>query len=198
MTNSTKYINIIDLVESEYGILKIPPATKTFIMPDGYFLNLEKVKHHSDVEKFLIDLGVVESNFAIIGGGSPTLSHLGCIRCDPVKKVCILPACEYPTDEALNSLLLWLDMMSQKHNYVNIVGHDGQSVNYNFDEYIPDDIISRVERYYTSHILYEHQVSIKRSCGANYKRQVVGVPIELEKVSKELKEKFENKFKNGE
>lgn len=190
-----KNVDVIEIVEIEFGTTKIPPSTKTFIMPDGLFLNLDKVRHHSDIERYLIDAGVSESTFAIIGGGSPTLSHLGCIRCDPIKKTCILPACDYPTDEALKSLLLWLDMMSSKYPYVTVVGHDGQSVNYSFDEYISDDIVDRVQRYYTSHILYEHQVKITRASGATYKRGPAGYPLELEIKDKVLREENERKFR---
>ena len=187
-------VSIIDIVELEFGVYKTPPSTKTFIMPDGMFLNLDRVKHHSDVEKFLIEKGLAESEFAIIGGGSPTLSHLGCIRLDPKKQTCILPACEYPSEEALNSLLLWLDMMSSSYKYVTVVGHDGQSVDYHFSEYITDDIISRVRRYYISNVLYEHQVRIVRASGATYKRQPVGYPLELEIKDKSLRESNEIKF----
>ena len=188
-------IDVIDLVEIEFGVYKTPPMTKTFIMPDGLFLNLDKVRHHSDVEQFLIERGLSKSEFAIIGGGSPTLSHLGCIRCDPKRQTCILPACEYPEDEALNSLLLWLDMMSNKYSYVTVVGHDGQSVDYHFGDYIADDIVGRVRRYYTSNILYEHQMKIIRASGATYKRNPAGYPLEMEIKDKKLREENERKFR---
>lgn len=190
-----KDVDIIDLVESEFGVYKTPPSSKTFIMPDGLFLNLDKVRHHSDVEQFLIDKGLSESEFAIIGGGSPTLSHLGCIRCDPKKQTCILPACEYLEEESLNGLLLWLDMMSSKYSYVTVVGHDGQSVDYHFGDYIADDIVSRVRRYYSSGTLYEKQVKIVRASGATYKRNPVGYPLELEVKDKSLREANEKKFR---
>ena len=192
-----KNIDVIEMTELEFGTFATPPTTKTFIMPDGLFLDLSKVKHHSDVEQFLIDVGVSESEFAIIGGGSPTLSHLGCIRVDPIKKTCILPACDYPSDESLNSLLLWLNMMSSIYPHVTVVGHDGQSVNYSFDEYISDDIIDRIHRYYSSNILYEHQVRIVRASGATYKRNKVGYPLELEIKDKSLREEAENIFRGN-
>lgn len=190
-----KDVDIIDLVELEFGVHKTPPSSKTFIMTDGLFLNLDKVRHHSDVEQFLIDKGLSESEFAIIGGGSPTLSHLGCIRCDPKKQTCILPACEYLEEESLNGLLLWLDMMSNKYSYVTVVGHDGQSVDYHFGDYIADDIVSRVRRYYSSGTLYEKQVKIVRASGATYKRNPVGYPLELEVKDKSLREANEKKFR---
>lgn len=190
-------VNVIEMVELEFGTFKTPPITKTFIMPDGLFLNLDRVRHHSDVEKFLISVGVAESDIAIIGGGSPTLSHLGCIRVDPQKQTCILPACEYIEQEALNSLLLWLDMMSSKYSYVTVVGHDGQSVDYDFSNYISDDIVDRIRRYYSSGILYEHQVRIVRASGATYKRNKVGYPLELEIKDKSLREEAEKIFRSS-
>lgn len=143
-------VDIVDLVELEFGVYKTPPPNKTFIMLDGLFLNLDKVRHHSDVEQFLIDKGLSESEFAIIGGGSPTLSHLGCIRCDPKKQTCILPACDHLEVEVIGGLVLWLDMVSSRYSFVTVVGHDGQSVTYSFSEYITDDIVERVRRYYSS------------------------------------------------
>lgn len=190
-------INIIEMVELEFGTFKSPPPIKTFIMPDGLFLDLSGVKHHSDVEQFLIDAGVSESDFAIIGGGSPALSHLGCIRVDPIKKTCILPACDYPSDETLNSLLLWLDVMSSMYSYITAVGHDGQSVDYDFNSYISDDIVDRIRRYYSSNILYEHQVRIVRASGATYKRSRAGCPLELEIKDKSLREESEKIFKEN-
>lgn len=188
-------INIIEMVELEFGTSKTPQLTKTFIMPDGLFLDLSTVRHHSDIEQFLINVGASESEFAIIGGGSPTLSHLGCIRIDPKKQTCILPACEYIETEAMNSLLLWLDMMESKYSFVTVVGHDGQSVDYSFDDYITDDIIDRIRRYYSSGTLYEHQVKIVRASGATYKRQPVGNSLELEIKNKSLREESERIFR---
>ena len=188
-------VDIIDLVELEFGVYKTPPSSKTFILPDGLFLNLDKVRHHSDVEQFLIDRGLSESEFAIIGGGSPTLSHLGCIRCDPKKQTCILPACDHLEVEAIGGLVLWLDMMSSRYPFVTVVGHDGQSVTYSFSEYITDDIVERVRRYYSSGTLYEKQVKIVRASGATYKRNPVGYPLELEVKDKSLREANEKKFR---
>lgn len=47
-------------------------------------LNLSNYKHHSEVEKVLIENGYSSYSY-IPTGGSPTMRYLGAIRCDTIK-----------------------------------------------------------------------------------------------------------------
>ena len=62
-------------------------------------------------------------------------------------------------------------------------------------EFTSDDIVDRVQRYYSSHILYEHQVRIVRASGATYVRKSAGNKLELEITDKSLRENAETKFR---
>ena len=56
--------NIIYFVESHFGTTVTTPKHKTFIMPDGRFLNMSNCYLHSDVERFLINNGMSDRRFA--------------------------------------------------------------------------------------------------------------------------------------
>ena len=167
--------NIIDFVESHFGTTNIPPKHKTFIMPDGKFLNMSNCYLHSDVEKFLINNGMSEEKFANAVDGSPTLSKNGCFRCNATKKYIILPEVSYPTEESLNSVLIWLDSLS-KIGSVTVCGYDGSQMSYSLSEMSSDDIVNRIIGYYKFHILFE---STKNVGGTKFVRNGVGSKLEI-------------------
>ena len=185
---------IIDKVVEHFGTYNLVPEWKTFILPDGRFLNMDKLRAHSDVEQWLINNGLSKEKFAYMHMGSPTLSKLGCFRCNPRGRYCILPEVDYPTDEALNSLLLWLDSQSSNGDYVTIVTPSGKSVRYSFSDYISDEIVDRIDRFYTSGTLYEKQVDIKRAGNAKYERNPVGEKLSLCKINESVKAQKEMEF----
>ena len=187
-------VDIINKVEERFGTSDYPPEGKTFIMPDGKFLNMSKIDAHYQVEQWLIDNGLSDVKLAYMINGSPTLSRLGCFRCNANGSYCILPEVDYPTDEALNSLLLWLDKQSNNRDSVTIVSPTSRPIKYDFADYITDDILGRVERYYTSGTLYEHQEGVIRACGAKYKRGKVGEKLTLEPADKKVRQQKEKEF----
>lgn len=186
--------DIIEKVAEHFGTYNLVPEWKTFLLPDGRFLNMDKLRAHSDVEQWLINNGLSKEKFAYIHMGSPTLSRLGCFRCNPRGRYCILPEVDYPTDEALNSLLLWLDRQSSTGDSVSIVTPSGKSVRYSFSDYISDDIVDRIDRFYSSGTLYEKQVDIKRAGNAKYERNPVGEKLSLCKINESLKKQKEKEF----
>ena len=186
--------DIVDRVAEHFGTYNVAPEWKTFILPDGRFLNMDKLRAHSDVEQWLINNGLSKEKFPYIHMGSPTLSKLGCFRCNPRGRYCILPEVDYPTDEALNSLLLWLDSQSSNGDYVTIVTPSGKSVRYSFSDYISDDIVDRIDRFYTSGTLYEKHVDIKRAGNAKYERNPVGEKLSLCKINESVKAQKEMEF----
>ena len=192
--NEENETNIIDKVVEHFGTYNIVPEWKTFILPDGRFLNMDKLRAHSDVEQWLINNGLSKEKFAYIHMGSPTLSKLGCFRCNPRGRYCILPEVDYPTDEALNSLLLWLDRQSSTGDSVSIVTPSGKSIRYSFSDYIPDEIVDRIDRFYSSGTLYEKQVDIKRAGNAKYERNPVGDKLSLCKINESIKKQKEKEF----
>ena len=187
---------IIHKVEEHFGTYDIPPKGKTFIMPDGKFLNMSRCNSHSNIEQWLIDNNLSKLRFAYLNDGSPTLSKLGCFRCNPVDSYCILPAIEYPPHETFNSLLLWLDYVKSIHPYVDIVGHDTKYKRYYFEKLSSDDIIDRVTNYYIHHELFENEVSITRHFNKNYIRGPVGSELLLEEIDPKLIKEANEKVRN--
>ena len=146
---------IIDKVVEHFGTYNIVPEWKTFILPDGRFLNMDKLRAHSDVEQWLINNGLSNEKFAYMHKGSPTLSKLGCFRCNPKKGYCILPEVDYPTEVSLNSLLIWLYEQELNHDTIYIVPLNHKALQFDFSECTPDDIIEAVKECYRPNELNE-------------------------------------------
>ena len=147
---------IIDSVEGEFGVEDLPFKGITYIMPDGKFLDLRNCTHHSDVEKYLIDLGLSEYEFRLTQG-SQTMYDIGAIRCDTTKWYMVLTE-RQPTDEQYKALLVWLDMLGSRQAFVEVYTFDGQVQKYRFAECISDEVVDKIRRFYIFGKLYEHNL----------------------------------------
>lgn len=157
--NEENETNIIDKVTEHFSTYNLVPEWKTFILPDGRYLNMDKLRAHSDVEQWLINNGLSKEKFAYMHMGSPTLSKLGCFRCNQKKGYCILPEVDYPTEVSLNTLLIWLYEQEISHDTVYIVPLNHKAFQFNFSEYTPDDILEAVREYYRPNIINEENES---------------------------------------
>lgn len=187
--------DILTIVKEHFGTVDKPYMGPTFILPDGSILDLSKEKHHSVVEKFLIDSGLSTEEF-IETAGSPTLSDLCAIRCDTQKYYIHLPHNSI-TQEQCNSLLLWLDMLADNCALVEVYTPNGEdSTIYRFDkDVVSDYIVDRIRRYYSSGKLFENQIKQRHQFDNKYERLPVGEKITMSNVNKKptLKEYIENK-----
>lgn len=168
---------ILEKVKSHFGVVDVPYYGPTYILPDGSLLNLLGKGHHSVVEHYLIDEGISNNKY-IETGGSPTIETLGCIRCDMVKYYIGLSK-EFPTREQYNSLLIWLDQHSRFIKIITVISPDGrQSTDYRFNsDFISDDVVDRIRRYYICGKLYEQldtSVQFRRQHNFTYKREMLG------------------------
>lgn len=171
---------ILEKVKSHFGVVDIPYYGPTYILPDGSLLNLLGKGHHSVVEHYLIDEGLSNNKY-IETGGSPTIESLGCIRCDMVKYYIGLSK-EFPTREQYNSLLIWLDALSRVVKLVTVMSYDGsKSVDYIFTrDFISDDVVDRIRRFYISGNLYEQlddSIKMIKQNNFRYKREPLGEPL---------------------
>ena len=149
--------NILDSVESKFGVEDLPFRGITYIMPDGKFLDLRHSTHHSDVEKYLIDSGLSDYEYRQTQG-SQTMYDIGAIRCDTNKWYMVLSE-RQPTYEQYQALLLWLDLLSSKQTFIEISTFDGQMQKYKFSEdCISDDIVDKIRKFYIFGKLYEHKI----------------------------------------
>lgn len=86
---------------------------------------------------------------------------------------------EQPTREQYNSLLVWLDQHSRFTRIITVISPGGeQSTDYRFNSnFISDDIVDRIRRYYVCGKLYEQldaSVQFRRQHNFKYKREVLG------------------------
>ena len=163
--------DILQAVKEHFGVTEEFYKGPTFILPDGSFLDLRNEKHHSSVERWLIDSGLSTKEF-IETAGSPTLYDLGCIRCDYVKYYISLSNIQ-PTREQYNSLLIWLDELQRTTQIVEVITSDDQHVVYHLDDIISDYVVDRIRRYYSSGTLYE-KLNQKHQHNFTYKRMPIG------------------------
>ena len=145
--------NILLDIINHFGVAEHFYDGPTYILPDGSYLNLSSCKHHSEVEKWLADNNY-ENNYLGTAGGSPTMMTKNCIRCDTVKYYAELP--ETLTRSQYDTLLDWLSNLSAYTRLVEIfVDHGQQCKMYSFKDYLPEDIINKIRRYYINGILLE-------------------------------------------
>ena len=170
-----RQMNIVKEVEKHFGTLDEPYYGKTYIMPDGKFLDMRNVEHHADIEKWLIDKGLSDKEY-IGTGGSQTMRELGAIRCDNTRYYMELPPID-PTQEQYTALLYWLDLHLSKTRVIEVVTQDGKQVMYRKEENVADDIVDKIRRYYIMGVLLESKDKIVRSKGWTYDRLPIGSKI---------------------
>lgn len=159
--NQNKEKDIQDCVKRFYGVVDTPYLGATYILRDGYLLDLHKCKHHSEVEQLLINSGLSDSRY-VATGGSQTMREIGAVRCDTQKYYIELPE-KNLTDAQYNTLLVWLDFLASVCRIVTVYTDCGEnSVTYSFSEVIPDDIVRQIHRYYTFGVLYENRKKFAR------------------------------------
>lgn len=172
--------DILKLVEEHFGTVSIPYNGPTYILPNGKLLDLSKHKHHSDVERWLIE-NKLSNNEYIETAGSKTLYELGCIRCDTIRYYIALTP-DNPTDQQYNSLLVWLHKLSSTRRLVEVFTPNGDSTVYKFSQdTITDYIVDRIRRYYSSGRLYEQtEIQQKHQFNFVYSRKPLGEELSVE------------------
>ena len=167
-------IKIFNFLKEYFGTIDEPYNGPTYILPDGSMLNISSCKHHAEVEKVLIENGYSTYTY-IATGGSPTMRELGAIRCDTVKYYIDLPS-EQLTRQQNNTLLVWLDYLSQQCRLVTVMADNGRIfTDYRFRDIITDDIINQIKRYYISGRLYEsNDKTYTRQYNARFLRKPFG------------------------
>lgn len=153
--------DVLKVVVDKFGTTDSPYKGPTFILPNGLFLDLRKYKHHSDVEKFLVDQGYSEGPYGVTTG-SPTLKSLGCVRCDTVKYYIALSQ-EPITSSQINTLLVWLDYLSKFNTQVEVVAPGVKPVSYSLEDHevSSDYVVDKVRKYYSFGSLTEEVSSHK-------------------------------------
>ena len=141
------------------------PSGPVYIMKDGNFLDLRNSKNvkngdgtgfstHSDLDMYLIDEGYINPDENI---NRVLCSSDNAIRCNDgsnfmIENVIGLPN-SMPTTDQFESLKNWLYYMMGLGRHSVAVGNDNSTnifKTYDFNEYLPEDIIKRIKRYYST------------------------------------------------
>lgn len=149
---------VFSAVIGEYGFTDTPYDGPSFILPSGSFLDLKgKVKHHSEVEKFLLSQGLSDLESVDNTTGCPTLRSLGCVIVDTPKYYIQLPYDQLSSAQ-YSSIKDWVDYLTTLNKpYVEVIAPKEGPVKYYFDNELdaPDYVSERIRRYYMSGKLYE-------------------------------------------
>jgi len=155
---SDTYDSLLDYISTTDEI----PTGPAYILPNGKFISI--LENNNDIHAnlfydFLLDndlkydcdyyMRVIEHdyNWLRVNDGLSEEEE----RCYVSLNDSKLSSAQY------DSLLRWLDYVSKHQAYVQVfINNDKNSyVKYDLHEYIPDDIIKRIKRYYSSGELYE-------------------------------------------
>lgn len=166
LNESARSSEIIDAVKKHFVVDNYPILGPSFLLPDGSFIDLiasfnsstsfEDFPAHAEVEDFLQFSGLSNVSGDIIDG-SPSIQGLGAIRLNDLEDNNYIELPESNLTLAqYDSLEGWLDKNSRKRDTVVVsdLGFNNY-VEYNYSDYLPEDIIKRIKRYYSSGHLYE-------------------------------------------
>lgn len=164
------YYNKIDLSsnESDEDIIKsIKSQFKTFdnpsnitcggyyILPSGEFL---QAQNHLDIDKWLMRQGYIKKQSTDFADGSQYMEvKLNCVRVrcrggkdDWIEPYIVLPKNRLTISQKY-SLLAWLDfIMSRKEKVLIHTEVNNEFIVYDLNDYTSDEIINRIDRYYTT------------------------------------------------
>lgn len=156
--DNTERDKILDAVVSNFGTLGSPYKGPSFILPDGKFLDIRKLRNHADVEFWLDSQGLSRYHgYDIRTAGCPTLKDIGCIRVDTPKYYIHLPQ-DNITSQQYDSLKDWVIFLIDEcniHDLLILAPNASRGIEYsNIDE---NYIIDRVRKYYIFGKLYENK-----------------------------------------
>ena len=176
---------ILNSAKEAFSVDSRPNIGPSFILPSGEFLNISM----SDIEKYWNGNpvsypfhGVVDDylafnkkviDYADDGYRFCELTNSIKVNSGSNDTIYIALNSVTPTSEQYKSILEWLDFIYNIKDYVDVYESAAMSdknyVRYYFNEYIPDDILKRIKRYYSSGRLYEYKYNKGVSTKMNYK-----------------------------
>ena len=129
----------------------IPGEGCVYNAPDGSFINIyPKLDDHEDLCYWLEEQGVSELD--IEEDAEWFTDTFNYVRCRNSRHLCFVALPSIITDLQLRSLLEWLEAKVSSSSLQVIA--DASWKIYDLDEYMPDDIIRIIKRYYASGKLY--------------------------------------------
>lgn len=144
---------LLDKFEGYYPIEDTPENGSAYILPNGKFLNLYPATHEifkDDLKEYDVYFPYLYQSIQINDGNNPE---------DPLPNAYILID-NKPTIDQYDSLLIWLDRLKNKS--INVWARNQNNI-YDLNEYIPEDIIKRIKKYFATGRLDEGINPLPRS-----------------------------------
>lgn len=150
----TEDVQLLGVLKDDFGIAEQPYFGPSYILPTGEILDISKQQYLSDVEKYLVDKDL-STNEVTPEHGSQTMKEIGAIGCTP--DIIVINDIK-PTEEQYETLLDWIDNVSQLNPTVAIEIPTGEVLEYSFNKYRSTDIINKIKSYYASSNELEEEV----------------------------------------
>lgn len=180
-SSNTRKPTVNEYVKSKWGdyLYSVPVHGPSYITPDGEFINIAEIFDdmgeefpedfpcHGALQSIMVKDGVAEVS-GRFDDGSPALRDAGYIRVNDIEEennfIELSP--KRPTTKQYIALESWLDNNYNNTRYRKVAictPKFGDCHEYSYRDYITDDIIKRIKRYYTTGNLIEK--IIKKSDG---------------------------------
>lgn len=149
-------------IDNNYSVDTLPPTGATFLMPNGLFIDLgasHMTVHQEFDEQVYNDLVEDGDYVGEFGYTDLFLPRLGFIRCNDgttMGSLLVHLPSQKPTREQYKALEGWLDasLSMDMYNYI-IIATDKFTKRYDTGDYMTDELIALIKRYYSSGRLYE-------------------------------------------
>ncbi len=155
--NSFPPNDLLDYIKSNFNPSDYYSEGQSYILPDGEFLNLWDGAHIG-VDDTLYERGLIKED-PYFSGKLVLMDDYNSIRMSDGKYIQTDPYIELPkklpSNAQLNSLLDFLDSLTDKSVWVGVRGNKNAGASYNLENVLPEQVIKNIKRFYSSGVLYE-------------------------------------------
>lgn len=149
--------SILNYIESNFNLSDYYPEGQSYILPSGEFLNLYDGAHVG-VDDTLYEEGLIEKD-PYVSGKLVLMDDYNSIRVSDGKYIQTDPYIELPknlpSNTQLDSLLDFLDSLTDKSVWIGARDNKNVGASYNLKKILPEGIIKNIRRFYSSGTLYE-------------------------------------------
>lgn len=151
-----------DYIMNNYATETLPPTGATFLMPNGLFIDLgasHMTVHQEFDEQVYTDLVDGGDYVGEFGYTDLFLTRLGFIRCNDgttMGSLLVHLPSQKPTRQQYEALEGWLEasLSMEMYNYI-IIATDNSTKRYDLGDYMTEELMALIKRYYSSGRLYE-------------------------------------------
>ena len=155
--NSFPPNDLLDYIKSNFNLSDYYSEGQSYILPDGEFLNLWDGAHIG-IDDTLYERGLIKED-PYFSGKLVLMDDYNSIRMSDGKYIQTDPYIELPkklpSNAQLNSLLDFLDSLTDKSVWVGVRGNKNAGASYNLENVLPEQVIKNIKRFYSSGVLYE-------------------------------------------